>query len=97
MSELFKWGLALVITVVGYALLLSSDSHAVPEAQAHHWINDCRLLESNIDRGFLSSAQNRLQCGDVIENVSAADYDRAINGDEKISTIAELTEELFGR
>jgi hypothetical protein len=52
MSELFKWGLALVFTVVGYALLLSSDSHAVPEAQAHHWINDCRLLESNIDRGF---------------------------------------------
>lgn len=97
MSELFKWGLALVITVVGYALLLSSDSHAVPEAQAHHWINDCRLLESNIDRGFLSSAQNRLQCGDVIENVSAADYDRAINGNEKILTIAELIEELFGR
>ncbi|MGF8801769.1 hypothetical protein AAGO07_29030 [Klebsiella pneumoniae] len=96
MSELFKWGLALVITVVGYALLLSSDSHAVPEAQAHHWINDCRLLESNIDRGFLSSAQTRLQCGDVIENVSKADYDRAINGDKQIKTIAELIEELFG-
>ena len=74
----------------------SSDSHAVPEAQAHHWINDCRLLESNIDRGFLSSAQNRLQCGDVIENVSKADYDRAINGDKQIKTIAELIEELFG-
>ena len=90
MSELFKWGLALVITVVGYALLLSSDSHAVPEAQAHHWINDCRLLESNIDRGFLSPAQNRLQCGDVIENVSKADYDSTVNGGKKITTLKAL-------
>ncbi|HED2698225.1 MULTISPECIES: hypothetical protein [Klebsiella] len=97
MSELFKWGLALVITVVGYALLLSSDSHAVPEAQAHHWINDCRLLESNIDRGFLSPAQNRLQCGDVIENVSKADYDSTVNGGKKITTLKALLEELFGR
>ena len=97
MSELFKWSFALVFTLTGYALLFSSDSNTVPETLSHRWINDCRLLESNIDRGFLSPAQNRLQCGDVIENVSAADYDRAINGDEKISTIAELTEELFGR
>ena len=97
MSELFKWGLALVFTVVGYALLLSSDSHAVPEAQAHHWINDCRLLESNIDRGFLSPAQNRLQCGDVIENVSKADYDSTVNGGKKITTLKALLEELFGR
>ena len=97
MSELLPWGLALVFTVVGYARLLSSDSHAVPEAQAHHWINDCRLLESNIDRGFLSSAQNRLQCGDVIENVSKADYDSAVNGGKKITTIKALLEELFGR
>ena len=97
MSELFKWGLALVFTVVGYALLLSSDSHAVPEAQAHHWINDCRLLESNIDRGFLSSAQNRLQCGDVIENVSKADYDSTVNGGKKITTLKALLEEQFGR
>ena len=96
MSELFKWGLALVITVVGYALLLSSDSHAVPEAQAHHWINDCRLLESNIDRGFLSSAQNRLQCGDVIENVSADEYEKAISGNKPV-TLQELIEEIFIR
>ncbi len=97
MIELIKWSMALVITLACYCLFFSSDSNTVPEDISHHWKNDCRLLESNIDRGFLSPAQNRLQCGDVIENVSAADYDRAINGDEKISTIAELTEELFGR
>jgi hypothetical protein len=42
------------------------------------------------------SRTNRLQCGDVIENVSKADYDSAINGGKKITTIKELIEELFG-
>lgn len=96
MSELFKWSLALVILVAVYIVIFSSESHTVSDAQSQYWINNCRLLESNIDRGFLSPAQNRLQCGDVIENVSKVDYDSAINGDKRITTIAELIEELFG-
>lgn len=97
MSEPFKWGLALVITVVGYVLLFYPGHDVVPETLSRHWINDCRLLESNIDRGFSSPAQNRLQCGDVIENVSKADYDSAVNGGEQITTFKALLEELFGR
>lgn len=97
MSELFKWTMALVFLLTGYSLLFSTDSNTVPEVLSHHWKNDCRLLESNINRGFLSPAQNRLQCGDVIENVSKADYDSAVNGGKKITTIKALLEELFGR
>ncbi len=82
MSELFKWTMALVFLLIGYSLLFSSESNTVPEVLSHHWKNDCRLLETNIDKGFFSPAQNRLQCGDVIENVSKADYDRAIRGDK---------------
>lgn len=89
MSEPLKWGLALVFTYIVYALVFYPGFDTVPETLSRHWMNDCRLLESNIDRGFLSPAQNRLQCGDVIENVSKADYDRAIKGDKKIKTIAE--------
>ncbi|MBA7848637.1 hypothetical protein HV205_30060 (plasmid) [Klebsiella sp. RHBSTW-00465] len=96
MSEPLKWGLALVFTYTVYALVFYPGHDTVPETLSRHWMNDCRLLESNIDRGFLSPAQNRLQCGDVIENVSKADYDSAINGGEQIKTIKELIEELFG-
>ena len=96
MSELFKWTMALVITLAGYCLLFSSDSNTMPEDISHHWKNDCRLLETNIDKGFFSPAQNRLQCGDVIENVSKADYDRAISGDKQ-TTIAEAMKEIFIR
>jgi hypothetical protein len=46
-------------------------------------------------KGF-SPAQNRLQCGDVIENVSKADYDRAISGDKQ-TTLAEAMKEIFIR
>ncbi|HBV9307764.1 TPA: hypothetical protein MD928_004688 [Klebsiella pneumoniae] len=54
------------------------------------------MLETNIDKGFFSPAQNRLQCGDVIENVSKADYDRAISGDKQ-TTLAETMKEIFIR
>ena len=97
MRELFGWAMWLVFLLAGYSLLFSTDSNTVPEALSHHWKNDCRLLETNIDKGFFSPAQNRLQCGDVIENVSKADYDSAVNGGEQITTVKALLEELFGR
>ncbi len=94
MDELFKWLLAFVFSV--YLLLFVFSNDPVPEALAHHWTHDCRLLEKNIDKGLLSPTQNRLQCGDVIENVSKADYDRAIRGDKQ-TTIAEAMKEIFIR
>ena len=96
MSELFKWTMAVVFVLTYYSLFFSTDSNTVPEALSHHWKNDCRLLETNIDKGFFSPAQNRLQCGDVIENVSKADYDRAISGDKQ-TTLAEAMKEIFIR
>ncbi|HGY4578150.1 TPA: hypothetical protein ACNV0U_003783 [Klebsiella variicola] len=96
MDELFKWTMMLVFLLAGYSLLFSTDSNTVPEALSHHWKNDCRLLETNIDKGFFSPAQNRLQCGDVIENVSKADYDRAISGDKQATT-ADAMKEIFLR
>lgn len=94
MDELFKWLLASVFSV--YLLLFVFSNDPVPEALAHHWTHDCRLLEKNIDKGLLSPTQNRLQCGDVIENVSKADYDRAISGDKQ-TTLAEAMKEIFTR
>ena len=54
MDELFKWTMMLVFLLAGYSLLFSTDSNTVPEALSHHWKNDCRLLETNIDKGFFS-------------------------------------------
>ena len=96
MSELFKWTMAVVFLLTYYSLFFSTDSNTVPEVLSHHWKNDCRLLETNIDKGFFSPAQNRLQCSDVIENVSKSDYDRAISGDKQ-TTIAEAMKEIFIR
>ncbi|HBK3072296.1 TPA: hypothetical protein LG948_005041 [Citrobacter freundii] len=96
MSELFKWTMAVVFVLTYYSLFFSTDSNTVPEVISHHWKNDCRLLETNIDKGFFSPAQNRLQCGDVIENVSKSDYDRAISGNRQ-TTIAEAMKEIFIR
>ena len=96
MDELFKWLLALASLFLVYLFLFSSSNDPVPESLAHHWTHDCRLLETNIDKGFFSPAQNRLQCGDVIENVSADEYEKAISGNKPV-TLQELIEEIFIR
>ena len=96
MDELFKWTMAVVFVLTYYSLFFSTDSNTVPEVLSHHWKNDCRLLETNIDKGFFSPAQNRLRCGDVIENVSKSDYDRAMSGDKQ-TTLAEAMKEIFIR
>ena len=54
------------------------------------------LKERVDDKGFFSPAQNRLQCGDVIENVSADEYEQAISGNKPV-TLQELIEEIFIR
>ncbi|VDA48865.1 hypothetical protein BANRA_05336 [Klebsiella pneumoniae] len=52
MDELFKWLLALASLFLVYLFLFTSSNDPVPEALAHHWTHDCRLLETNIDKGF---------------------------------------------
>ena len=59
MRELFGWAMWLVFLLAGYVLLFSTDSNTVPEALSHHWKNDCRLLETNIDKGF--SLQRKIE------------------------------------
>lgn len=52
MIEPLKWGLALVFTYTVYALVFYPGHDTVPETRSRHWMNDCRLLEKNIDKGF---------------------------------------------
>jgi hypothetical protein len=54
-GELFKWLLVLLLAVMP---AFSTDSNTVPEALSHHWKNDCRLLETNIDKGFSLRAKS---------------------------------------
>ncbi|EIX9444390.1 hypothetical protein ML057_004616 [Klebsiella pneumoniae] len=96
MDELFKWLLALASVFSVYLLLFAFSNDPVPEALAHHWTHDCHLLEKNIDKGLFSPAQNRLQCGDVIENVSTDEYEQAISGKKPV-TLQELIEGIFSR
>ena len=39
-----------------------------------YYTSECKLIETNIDNGFLSPNTNRLNCNGIIENVSASDY-----------------------
>jgi hypothetical protein len=43
-------GCLLLFFSISLAVFFSNDP--VPEALAHHWTHDCRLLEKNIDKGF---------------------------------------------
>lgn len=96
MDELFKWLMALVFLFSVYLLLFAFSNEPVPESLAHHWTHDCRELEKNIDKSLFSPAQNRLQCGDVIENVNADKYEQAISGNKPV-TLQGLIKEIFSQ
>lgn len=44
-----------------------------------HYATQCKLLEINIDNGFLSSKTNKIECDGVIDNVSTNNYNNAIS------------------
>jgi hypothetical protein len=52
MDELFKWTMMLVFLLAGIACCFLLTVIQCTEALSHHWKNDCRLLETNIDKGF---------------------------------------------
>jgi len=90
--------LSVISAVVLYYLFSVSTSYESAAKQSHHWINDCRLLEKNIENGYFSSPQHRLLCGDVIENVRASEYDLALSRRLDIHgpvTIKEWIEDTF--
>jgi hypothetical protein len=52
MSNIFKLGVVPLVVLGGYSLLFYPGHDDIPEKQARHWVNDCRLVEKNIDNGF---------------------------------------------
>lgn len=45
MSNIFKLGVVPLVVVGGYSLLFYPGHDDIPEKQARHWVNDCRLVE----------------------------------------------------
>lgn len=88
-SDIKSWLFSIIVGVgIMYYGLSDNIKHDVENsrhlakqeeiANGSHWLNDCSLLEINIDTGWFSGAQNRLQCGETIVNVDKADYDSAV-------------------
>lgn len=46
--------------------------------QGDYFINQCKLLEVNIDNGFFSSATNRLDCNGTLINIVKSEYDEDV-------------------
>lgn len=71
---------ALLCLMLGIAglVLLNSDSEVSPEAYENaKKIMSCKMVEENINNGFLAAKTNRIKCGDVIKNIDVSDYDKA--------------------
>lgn len=44
-----------------------------------YYVEQCKLIEGNVDNGFFSSNTNKLSCDGSIINVTVSDYNEAIN------------------
>lgn len=70
------FGFALLITKMFLHIHLEMDKE-----KKRNLLNDksywglCRLVETNIRVDQYTAAQNKLICGDIIENVSKSEYD----------------------
>ncbi len=85
--------LALTLSMACFLLPSSTPS----DEQSQHWKNDCTLIETNIDRGFFSEPQHKLQCGGVTENVRAKEYDWVMGKDKTevgYKTMSEFFEDI---
>jgi len=59
-------------------IILNMDSDPTPEEYENaKKIMSCKLVEENINNGFLSAKTNRIKCGDVIKNIDISDYEKA--------------------
>jgi hypothetical protein len=55
MSNIFKLGVVPLVVLGGYSLLFYPGHDDIPEKQARHWVNDCRLVEKILIMVFLPS------------------------------------------
>lgn len=78
-KEWFSFGFLLPILII---LAFTSYSLGLDKREkisaGDYYTNKCKLIETNISNGFLSSNTNRLDCNGVIENVNVDDYNSAI-------------------
>lgn len=47
--------------------------------QGGYYLNQCKLLEVNIDNSFFSSATNKLNCDGTIVNIDKYNYDELVS------------------
>lgn len=77
----FGMGLAVIIIIMVfiYFIAFGGENKSEEISKGEYYSTQCQLIETNIDNGLFQSSTNKLKCGDVIENVSVDNYQRAIN------------------
>ena len=75
-------GGVVVICLSGLGLMnfySATDKPTPGEISQAKQLTSCRMIEENINNGFLSENTNKLDCGGVIRNVSVSDYQHALD------------------
>lgn len=71
-----------IILIIGlYKIEYVDKAESINKGE--HYTTQCQLIETNIDNGLFQPNTNKLNCGDVIENVSVDEYQEAIKAYKK--------------
>lgn len=78
--------LLVLVFALGFAFINYESLSKVIQAreqeqvkQGGYYLNQCKLLEVNIDNGFFSSATNKLNCDGTIVNIDKYNYDELVS------------------
>jgi len=84
-----------IISLVFFVILLISMPANLTQAgrnanselvmQGKYYIENCTLIEENINNGLFSDNTNKLQCGKTIKNITTSSYNNAVNAYKSVS------------
>lgn len=69
-------GIALILAGFVLSIVVKRSSLSIEDIKmGERWLNECQLLETNINSGFFDEPTNKLNCYGVIENIPKYSYD----------------------
>ncbi len=69
--------LCLLLGIGGLVTLNMDSEPTTEEYENAKKIMACKIVEENINNGFLAAKANKMKCGDVIKNIDVSDYEKA--------------------
>lgn len=72
-----------ISSLPAYLTKYNKETNVTLVKEGEYYIQNCTLVEENINNGFFEENTNKLQCGKTLKNITVNQYNSAINAYKK--------------